>query len=113
MALTFTAQAIPLRWKDGIIYMSNTRIPVDTVIYAYQRGDTPERIVEGFPTLKLADVYAVIAYYLEHREELDVYLRDAEARAEAIVQENERRHPTDGLREKLLQRLEAKKRQTE
>ena len=97
--------ALPLRWQNDIIYMANTRIPIDTVIARYLQGYTPEQIVEGFPTLKLAEVYFAVAYYWEHREALDEYLHKRALRAEELRLEDERRNPTDGLREKLLKRL--------
>jgi uncharacterized protein (DUF433 family) len=73
---------IPLRTDEhGTIRVSGTRVTLDTVIARYHQGDTPEAIHEGFDVLPLNDIYAVIAYYLAHREELDAYLhrRDEEA----------------------------------
>lgn len=97
--------AVPLRVQNDIIYMANTRIPIDTVIARWQQGYNPEQIHEGFPTLNTADIYAAIGYYLQHRVEIDAYLREREDQAERQREEDERRNPTDGLREKLLKRL--------
>jgi hypothetical protein len=52
------------------------------VIIVMQRGATPEQIVMDFDTLKLADVYAVIAYYLRNEPEVEAYLADREAETE-------------------------------
>jgi len=110
MALTLAETiTIPLGLQNNIIYMANTRIPIDTVIARYRQGYTPEQIIEGFPTLKLADVYFAIGYYWEHQAEMDEYPRERAERAEKQRQEDERRNPTDGLREKLMKRLEEKK----
>jgi len=100
------------RWQNDIIYMANTRIPIDTVIARYSVGDTPAEIHEGFPTLKLEDIYFAIGYYLGHREEMDRYMRERDAREAALIEERELLSPTDGLREKLLKRLEDKKKQS-
>jgi hypothetical protein len=54
------------------------------VVAAWKRGDAPERIVEQFPSLSLADVYGVITYYLDHQHEMEAHfarLRDEEERA--------------------------------
>jgi hypothetical protein len=59
--------------------------------------------------LRLADVYAAIAYYLDHREETEAYLQQQEVLAASIRAENEARVPTEGLRDELLARLEARR----
>ena len=101
--------AVPLRVQNGIIYMANTRIPIDTVIDRYRIGDSPEHIQEGFPTLKLTDIYFAISYYLANQAQMDAYLQKRDQRMEELRLEDERRNPTDGLREKLMRRLEEKK----
>jgi hypothetical protein len=66
--------------------------------------------VQAFPTLKLEDVYAVIAYYLKNRSEVETYVRQAEAEGERIRREIETQQPAlVGLRERLLKHLEEKK----
>lgn len=82
--------SVPLRTEDdGTIRIGDTRVLLEVVIGAHLRGDTPEQIVAGFPTLKLADVYAVIAYYLSHRDEVDEYIQQVEREGERIRQEVE------------------------
>jgi uncharacterized protein (DUF433 family) len=44
------------------------------VIRAFQDGATPETIAQRYTTATLADIYAVIAYYLRHREDVEAYL---------------------------------------
>jgi len=90
----------------GTIRVGGTRLTLDTVLGAYERGDTPEEIVEGFSCLTLADVYAILAYYHQHREDVDAYLAAQDAEAEEIRRMVEARQGTqEGLREKLLARL--------
>jgi uncharacterized protein (DUF433 family) len=106
--------AVPLRTdQHGVIRVGSTRVPLETVIHAFQNGATPEQIVYRFPVLKLADVYAVITYYLHHETEVNDYLRRAEAEGEQVRREVEARHPDMiGIRERLLARLEEKKKQS-
>lgn len=65
--------------SDGGIYISDTRVMLDSLILNYQQGQTPEAIQAAFPAVSLSDVYAVIAYYLANHEEVDAYMAAAEA----------------------------------
>lgn len=55
---------------------------LDTVVAAFEQGATPEEIGLRYDTLDLADVYAAIAYYLRHRDEVGAYLRARKAEAD-------------------------------
>lgn len=56
-------------------YVTGTRISLDSVMCAFNRGDSPERILERYPLLgKPARVYGAIAFYLDHQGEIDAYL---------------------------------------
>ena len=68
-------------------------------------GASPEEIAQDFPVLHLDDVYAVITYYLRHRDEVDAHLSERRARAEAIRREIETRSSQTDLRARLLARL--------
>lgn len=101
--------AIPLKTDEyGAIRVSGTRVTLDSLINYYLQGETPEALHESFPTVSLTDIYAVIAYYLAHREELDAYLKRQAAEAERIRQEIEAKYPPKVTRAELLKRLEAK-----
>lgn len=77
--------ALPLKMDEhGVIRVSGTRVTLDTVIACYHQGDSPEAIHEGFDVLLLNDIYAVIAYYLAHRDELDAYLKRGQEDAERL-----------------------------
>jgi uncharacterized protein (DUF433 family) len=85
---------VPLRTEDdGTIRVGQTRGLLEIVIRAFQWGETPEGIVQSFPTLKLDEVYAVIAYYLQNRSEVDDYVRRVEEEGERIRQEIEAAPP--------------------
>jgi uncharacterized protein (DUF433 family) len=108
MNLPLAAEVPPLRVNEhGVILVGKTRVPLDTVIWEFNHGATPEEIVMRFTTLALADVYSVIAYYLNHQSEIDEYLRSRRERAEQLRQEVESRYNEDvkGMRERLLARL--------
>lgn len=85
-----TALEVPLKIEEnGAIRVAGTRVLLEVVIHAFQHGETAESIVDSYPTLKLADVYAVIAYYLNHRAEVDAYLQQVEEKATQIQHEIE------------------------
>ena len=65
--------------RNGGYYVAGVRISLDSVVYSFNQGNSPERIMEQFPLLdKLANVYGAIAFYLDHKAEIDQYLVDAE-----------------------------------
>lgn len=77
---------IPLRTDEhGAIRVGKTRVLLELVIHAYYLGETPEGIVDSYPVLTTSDVYAVIAYYLAHREEIDTYTRQRDEQADRIL----------------------------
>jgi len=73
----------------GMVRIAGTRITLDTIVGAYRRGDTPEEIFEGFPSISLADIHTVIAYYLRHREMVDAYITENHRQAEEALREYE------------------------
>ena len=103
------SEPVPITKDDsGMIRINGTRVTLQTLVYAFRRGDSAEQIVESYPVLRLADVYTVIGYYMNHRDEVDNYILEQEKLGEAISSENERRFPNDGISAKLLARMESK-----
>jgi uncharacterized protein (DUF433 family) len=98
-------RAPPLRTDaDGVVRVGATRITLDTVVGAYLDGCTVEEIVTKYPSLDIADVYAVIAHYLWNRAAVDAYLTERATEARAIRDDVERRGAAAELRERLLAR---------
>jgi uncharacterized protein (DUF433 family) len=76
MTLVIHNDPIPLHMdKQGDLQLQSTDIRFAWVIQQFQQGASPEAIVERQHTLELANVYAVIAYYLRHQDEIDEYLK--------------------------------------
>ena len=47
-------------------------------MYAFNRGDSPERILERYPLLgKLPKIYGSIAFYLDHQADVDKNLEES------------------------------------
>lgn len=80
-----TTQNVPLElWKDGTIRVKGTRLLLDMIIHAHNRGEIPEDIADSFPAASVADVYAIIAYYLNNKKKINRYLAKQEREAEKV-----------------------------
>lgn len=104
-ALTMVVEPIPLeRDTDGVVRVGGTRVTLDTVVMAFNEGATAEEIVQQYPSLSLADVYAVIGYYLRQRPAVEAYLYQRRQQAEEVRRQNEAQFDPHGVRERLLAR---------
>ena len=106
MAIIIQPEAPPLRQDaSGALRVGSSRVLVELVIRAFQDGATPEAIAQRYPTATLADLYAVIAYYLRHRQELEAYLAEREQRAQEVRQRIESQQgDLSDLRRRILSR---------
>ena len=57
---------------------------MDIVAWHEKRGYCPDEIVEMFPGITLADVYAALAYYFDHRQEIEDDFKDSDQWAERL-----------------------------
>ena len=90
--------------EAGVLRVGDSRVSLDTVIFAFGQGATPEQIVEDYDSLELAEVYAVISYYLQNREEVEDYLANRKFQREHLRRQIESRSNPQGIRERLLAR---------
>jgi uncharacterized protein (DUF433 family) len=60
--------------RDGVYYVPGTRISLDSIVFAFREGCSPESIRADFEELTLARVYGAITFYLDHQAEIDDYL---------------------------------------
>jgi uncharacterized protein (DUF433 family) len=90
---------------DGGYWITGTRVSLDSVVYAFLEGQSPECIAANFSTLHLEEIYGVIAYYLGHRAEIDAYLQQSE------IEEEEQGRQSREHNAELYQRLEAARKQ--
>jgi uncharacterized protein (DUF433 family) len=104
MTVTVQTDAPPLCQDDsGTLRVGSSRVLLELVIHAFQDGATPEAILQRYPTTTLADLYAVIAYYLRHPDQIEAYLAEREQRAEDVRRRIEGRQGDVGqLRRRLL-----------
>ena len=79
---------------------AGTRISLDSIIYAFRRGESPETICRNFELLHLEEVYGAIAYYLANQVAIDAYLSRQD---DKWVEERRKAEPLPAdLRERLM-----------
>lgn len=95
---------IPLaRDAQGVYRVGGTRVTLDLLVRAFNRGATAEEIVQKYANLRLPDVYRVLGYYLKHAEELAEYFENRAREEETLLASHPEWSPK-GLRGPLLAR---------
>ncbi|HVT58874.1 MAG TPA: DUF433 domain-containing protein [Thermoanaerobaculia bacterium] len=101
-SVAFPAQCCTIKWmkgegyvseRDGGYWVSDTRVSLDSVVYAFLQGQTAESIAQSFPLLTLEQVYGAITFYLAHRAEIDAYLHEGRLDYERLMEANRRADP--------------------
>ncbi len=72
--------------KDGGYWVADTRVSLDSLIYAFKDCESAEEIRSNFAVLTLEEVYGSLAYYLANEETLDKYLAESEIEFEKQAQ---------------------------
>jgi uncharacterized protein (DUF433 family) len=93
--------------RDGGYWITGSRVSLDSIVYAFLRGASPEGIAHSFPLITLEDVYGAIAFYLAHQREIDAYLRQGESEFDALRQKVRQANPL------LFKKLEEARQQTQ
>ena len=75
-----------VEYRSDAYWVEGTRISLDSIIYAFRQGLSPESIVQSFPLLTLEQVYGAIAFYLANRVDIDAYLAAEEEAFDAMSQ---------------------------
>lgn len=70
--------------RDEVYWVAGTRVSLDSVVYAFRRGASPESIQRSFPLLTLEQVYGAITFYLARQNEIDTYLRQGDEEFERM-----------------------------
>ena len=100
--VTAVIDEIPLaRDARGVYRVRGTRVTLDLIVHAFNRGATAEEIVQKYDSLRLSDVYQVIGYYLNHADELAEYFETRAGEEENLISSHPEWSPK-GLRDRLL-----------
>jgi uncharacterized protein (DUF433 family) len=87
--------------RDKEYWIAGTRISLDSVVYSFLNGESPESIAQNFPLLSLEQVYGAIAFYLANRGLVDDYLKKNEVEFQRLQQSCREKSPL------LYQKLKA------
>ena len=87
--------------RDGGYFIKGTRVSLDSVVYAFLRGESPEGIAESFPAPGLEQIFGALAFYMANRDLVDRYLAEGHREFEILRQEARQQHP--GLYAKLAE----------
>ena len=90
--------------REANYFIRSSRVSLDSIVYGFLNGDSPETIRDNFPTLSLEQVYGAITYYLGNQAEIDRYLNAKQEGFEAARQSQA--HVSTDLRARLHQARE-------
>jgi uncharacterized protein (DUF433 family) len=99
--MTVVAAKSYIEYRNEAYWIEETRISLDSIVYAFRNGLAPESIVQSFPLLTLEQVYGAIAFYLAHQTEVDAFLATEEAAFDAMPQ------PLEAIDPALYNKLKA------
>jgi uncharacterized protein (DUF433 family) len=79
--------------RNGGYYIAGTRVSLDSVVYAFLKGESPEGIQDSYKALSLEQIFGSLAYYLANRQAVDDYLRQGEIEFDRLAAESRAKHP--------------------
>ncbi len=79
--------------QQGVYRIKDTRISLDSIVYAFLRGETPESIAQALPLLTLEQVYGSLTYYLANKAKIDAYLKESDSEYEAMRKAAQEKDP--------------------
>src|SRR5580704_19353887 len=71
--------------RNGGFYVAGTRVSLDSIVYSFKAGDSPETIRQNSSSLSLEQVYGAIAFYLAHEREVDANIQEGEEEIQRSV----------------------------
>ena len=90
-----------VKQQNNGYWLEGTRISLDSVVYSFLNGESPESIAQNFPLLSLEQVYGAITFYLANQELVNEYLKEGEAEFRQLQELYKERSPL------LYQKLKA------
>ncbi|MFB2893753.1 DUF433 domain-containing protein [Aerosakkonemataceae cyanobacterium BLCC-F50] len=74
--------------RENCYFIVGKRVSLDSIVYAFLAGQSPESIVQSFPVLTLEEVYGAITFYLANRTNIDNYLAEGEKLFETLREQS-------------------------
>jgi uncharacterized protein (DUF433 family) len=79
--------------RDGGFWIVGKRVALDTIVYAYVSGHSPESIREALPVLTLEEVHGALAFYLANLHEVEATMVEDEEELEKLRLTARERNP--------------------
>ena len=79
--------------RDGGYFIKGARVSLDSLVYAFLRGESPEGIAESFPALTLEQIFGALAFYMANREVVDRYLCEERQEFETMRRRAKQNNP--------------------
>ena len=79
--------------RGGGYFITETRVSLDSIVYAFLRGESPEGIAESFPALTLEEILGALTFYLANRGAVDQYLRQGQEDFELLRRQAREKNP--------------------
>jgi uncharacterized protein (DUF433 family) len=89
--------------RQGAYWVKDSRISLDSIVYAFKGGASPETIKRNFPLLSLEEIYGSITFYLANEKKIDAYLEETNAKLELAAAS--RRKQLHKAKPELMKRL--------
>jgi uncharacterized protein (DUF433 family) len=70
---------------DGLVRVTGHRIGLHHVVRTYNDGYSAEMLLGEYPTLSLSLIHKLIAFYLDHREDVDAYAAEQQSGMDAAM----------------------------
>lgn len=103
--LVLKKEQVPLHLdKHGTVRVIGSRVTLDTIVAFFEQGESPQDIVDSFSALELANVYAIVSYYLKNKSAVHAYLREREKKAKAMRKKVQAHSNPRGMKKQLLSR---------
>ena len=65
--------------RNGGYCLSDSRISLDSIVYPFKNGASPESISQSFPMARsLKKIYGAITFYLANKDDVEASLREQE-----------------------------------
>jgi uncharacterized protein (DUF433 family) len=87
------------------VRIRGSRVLYDLIGHLHNAGDSPESLAENVPTVSLANICGALAYYYNHRDQVDAYVAWRDAEGDKVQAFIESRFPPGDFMERLRERI--------
>jgi uncharacterized protein (DUF433 family) len=80
--------------RNGGYYVAGTRISLDSVVYGFLRGETPEQIEDSYPgCMTLEQISGALDFYTKNKVMVNEYLKHQKREFDRMARESRGKNP--------------------